>query len=83
MALKVVVKKKAESLVLSFIHVPDSAIPIDSNKAWIDKLLAIRCAIICVKGIIKAIGKCNCGHLSGNQYAFYTEVKEALEEMQS
>ena len=50
------VKAEAEKIVLSFIHVPDRAMPPDSNKAWIDKILATRCAIIHVKAQIKENG---------------------------
>lgn len=46
-------EEKAKELVLKFVIVPDEAMPIDSNKAWIDKILAKQCALIAVDEIQK------------------------------
>lgn len=47
-------QEKAKALVLLFIHVPVEALPNDSNKAWIDRVLAKRCAHIAVDEIIES-----------------------------
>ncbi len=48
-------KEIAKRLVLLFIDVPDNAMPPDSNRAWIDKILAKECAVTCVNEILEAL----------------------------
>lgn len=48
-------KEEALEIVLKFMIIPDEAMKKDSTAAWIDNLLAIRCSIIYVKGLIKEL----------------------------
>lgn len=74
-------KEKAEKLVLSFIHVDDRAMKKGSQSAWIDQILAKRCAIICCDKIIKELEK-----LHKPEYATfilrYIKYKKGTTEME-
>ena len=82
-------KKEAERLVLSFLYVPDEAMPIDSNKAWVDKDIAKRCALIAVGEIKKAIevttGHCELRALDRQEVhsdlLFWGEVEQEIENL--
>ena len=69
-------KEKATKLTLSFIHVDDRAMKKGSQTAWIDKILAERCAITCCDEIIKSIRWSS--DFNNEQKSYWQQVKEEL-----
>lgn len=76
-------EEKAEALVLSFVHVPDNAMKEDSSAAWIDKILAKRCALIAVDEILNE--QVMSDYLTPTAYTqqkeYWQQVKEHLQSL--
>lgn len=77
-------KEKANYLVHSFVMVPDDAMGRHSTKAWIDKILAKKCALIAVDEIIDAMedsDQVRVYYSSIENSEFWVNVKEEIEKL--
>lgn len=74
-------EQEAKDLVRSYYDLIKGLIPNHSEEQKINE--AKEGALIAVDLVIRATGKCNCGHLSDNQYNRYQKVKQAIKAIET